>query len=171
MLKSTDSGFIIFSTELLPSSIPIIKIKKDTIKAEIYSILPCPKGCSSSTGLLASFVPAMVMIPEPASDRLFTASAVMDTAPVSVPIRNFTAHSRRLHAIPNVPLKTPSFSRDTAGLHLCFFIDLSIIRLIIAVTSHFGNCIIFSTLKQYNYVIYYANKDLYGDKDEKIIDN
>ncbi len=43
-LNLTSSGCMIFSMLLFPSSNPIKNIKKDTISALIYSILPCPNG-------------------------------------------------------------------------------------------------------------------------------
>ena len=52
----------IFSTELLNSSTPITIMSIDTIKPDIYSILPCPYGCSESAGLDASFISIIILI-------------------------------------------------------------------------------------------------------------
>ena len=46
--KVISSGCNIFEIELLKKVNPTSITRKDTIKAAIYSILPCPKGCSAS---------------------------------------------------------------------------------------------------------------------------
>ena len=59
---------------LYPTSIT----RKATISAAIYSILPCPNGCSLSAGFPAIFTPIRLMIEEPASYRLLYASAITE---------------------------------------------------------------------------------------------
>ena len=44
ILNSTVSGEIIFSTEVLPSSKPTRIMSMETIKPDMYSKRPCPKG-------------------------------------------------------------------------------------------------------------------------------
>ena len=43
-----------------------------------------------------------------ASERLFMASAVMDTEPDTVPTSSFMAHSSKLAAMPTMPLSRPT---------------------------------------------------------------
>ena len=50
--------------------------KNATISPEIYSILPCPKGCSLSAGLPESLNPNIVTNEAPTSERLLKASAI-----------------------------------------------------------------------------------------------
>lgn len=45
---------------------------------EMYSMRACPYGCSGSAGLPAILKPSRVITEEPASERLLTASAVME---------------------------------------------------------------------------------------------
>ena len=51
--------------------------------------------------------PTSVMMLDEASDRLFTASAVTEMLPNSVPTKSFAAHSRALHAMPTAPARLP----------------------------------------------------------------
>ena len=141
MLKLTSSGLNILITEDLPSSTPIKRIMNDTIKADIYSSLPWPKGCSLSTGLLASLAPAIVTTFEPASDKLLNASAVIDTEPDTVPIMNLTMHRKALQIIPHQPLIVPTFSRprevETSYLLFIIFIRNFVIKNHPTITVYF----------------------------------
>ena len=107
ILKSSVSGCMIFSIELLASSNPITRISPDTARADMYSSLPWPNGCSLSTGLLASFVPAIVTEFDAISDKLFNASAVTEIEPERLPTINLNTDKIRLHIIPTMPLITP----------------------------------------------------------------
>ena len=114
-------GCRIFTTEPFRSSKLTTNIDTATISAEIYSILPWPKGCSLSSGLLESFVPVRVTTFDAQSERLLTASAVTETAPVSEPSVNLITQSSILHIIPTEALRLlsdmrrafPLFSRLT----------------------------------------------------------
>ena len=70
-----------------------------------------PKGCLASAGLPASLNPTSMMMEEPESVRLFTASAMMATLPESSPAAILMANSSRLVAIPTAPAALPLFSR------------------------------------------------------------
>ena len=48
------------------------------IKAEIYSALPCPKGCSLSAGLTDTLVPIKLITEDAASDRLLNPSDITE---------------------------------------------------------------------------------------------
>ena len=58
--------------------------------------------------------PTSVTIEPDASDRLLTASAVIDTLPEIVPARSLSANSRRLQTMPVTPASRPYPAR-TAG--------------------------------------------------------
>ena len=73
----------------------------------MYSILPWPNGCSLSLALLDSFAPAIVTTFDAASDRLFTASAVIATEFENEPTMNFATQSIILQKIPTAPLSIP----------------------------------------------------------------
>ena len=60
-----------------------------------------------SAGLAESLNPTSVMMLEDASDKLFTASAVTEILPNSVPIKSFAAHRRALHTMPTAPARFP----------------------------------------------------------------
>ena len=97
--------------EVMPSSRPKNSTIKDTITPDRYSILAWPKGCFSSAGFPASLKPTSMMMEDPESVRLFTASARMATLPETHPARSFRAHSSRLVAMPTAPAALPLFSR------------------------------------------------------------
>ena len=103
--NSTSCGSMIFSMLDLASSMPIRKIKNETIMALMYSARPWPNGWSSSTGFFAIFAPMIVTTFDEASDRLLAASAVMETELVNRPTANFTAVKIRLQQMPAPPLK------------------------------------------------------------------
>ena len=106
-LKSTSSGWRIFSREDLPSSTPISKISMDTTRPERYSIRPWPKGWWVSGFCPASWKPSSVTTEDPASERLLKASAVMAMEPERVPAKNFPAKSRTLKKMPTAPQRMP----------------------------------------------------------------
>ena len=101
------SGWRIFSTELLASSTPTSKMAPATMRPEMYSMRPWPKGWSSSAFLAAIWKPTRVTTEEPASERLLKASAVMAMDPVSRPARNFPRERSRLRKIPTPPVSRP----------------------------------------------------------------
>ena len=51
--------------------------------------------------------PTRVIIEEAASERLLTASAVMEIAPVTIPVVSFAINKIMLQIIPTIPAKTP----------------------------------------------------------------
>ncbi len=101
------SGFITLVKELLKQEKPTCRIKKDTTNADIYSNLPCPKGCSLSAGLSASLTPIKPIMEEAASDKLLKASAVTDILFIKNPIINFVPKRIILHIIPTTLDNTP----------------------------------------------------------------
>ena len=85
----------------------MISIATETRKPEIYSILPCPKGCSES-GLCPEIRnPIKVIIEDPASDRLLNASAVMAIDPLKKPAIHFPRKRRIFKPIPTAPQRVP----------------------------------------------------------------
>ncbi len=80
-----------------------------------YSMRACPKGCSRSAGRAAMRKETSEMICEPASDRLFTASACTDRAPLRTPTMNFPAASSRFSAMPTAPAMVP-YARRPVGV-------------------------------------------------------
>ena len=71
------SGWIILSTDSLRDPIPAPRMMKAIAMVVIYSIRPCPNGCSLSAPFAASFVPTIVNTDERTSVKLFTASRMM----------------------------------------------------------------------------------------------
>ena len=112
--KSTASGRMIFSTLLLRSSKPIRMISIATIRPEMYSIRPWPKGWSRSGSCAARWKPRRDTTEEPASLRLFSASAVMAMEPLRRPAKSFKAHSSTFSTIPASPQSIPQ-RRRTLG--------------------------------------------------------
>ena len=110
----TSSGCRILSREDLASSTPISRISPATIRPDMYSMRPWPKGWSVSGFLPARRKPSSVTAEEPASDRLLKASAVTAMEPDSCPAKNFPANSRMFSAIPTAPHRVP-YARRTAG--------------------------------------------------------
>ena len=106
-LTESASGDAIFSAEDLKSSTPTRVMSRETIKPDMYSIRPWPKGCSGSAGRLAIFSPAMVTTEEPVSDRLLKASAIMDTLPDKRPASSLKANKMRLQIMPVIPASRP----------------------------------------------------------------
>ena len=100
-------GFKIFSTELFNNSNPINKIRAETIRPAIYSILPWPNGWSWSAGFPAILKPIRVTMEEPASERLLKASATIEIAPVKRPARILIVNKSKLQHIPTAPANVP----------------------------------------------------------------
>ena len=86
--KSMSCGWIIFSTESLKSSKPMITIITDTNRPDRYSSLPCPKGCSGSGSADDNLKPSRVITEDPASDKLLKASAVIAIEWLNNPAKN-----------------------------------------------------------------------------------
>ena len=70
------SGLRIPFTDSMSEEIPAYMMIAAITVVVMYSMRPCPNGCSRSAARLESFVPAMVMMDEMASDRLLTASRI-----------------------------------------------------------------------------------------------
>ncbi len=83
----------------------------DIISPEIYSIRAWPYGCPASAGFPDILKLISVTMADPESDRLLTASAIMDMLPARTPAVIFTAHSNRLVTIPVMPDSFPYASR------------------------------------------------------------
>ena len=105
--KATSSGWKILPTLSRRSSTPSSSTMKATASEAMYSMRAWPKGWSASAGLPASLKPMSVMMEDPASERLLTASAVMATDPETDPARNFPAKSSALSAMPTMPDSLP----------------------------------------------------------------
>lgn len=100
-------GFMILPKESLNSSKPMMSMIAATASVATYSILACPYGCSSSALCAAILKPAIVMIDEPASDRLLNASAVTAIEWLIVPAKNLPQKSRIFKKIPTIPQRIP----------------------------------------------------------------
>lgn len=105
--KVTVSGWRILSKEDLASSTPISRIRPATIRPDMYSMRPWPKGWSVSGFLPARRKPSSVTAEEPASDRLLKASAVTAMEPDSCPAKNLPMNSRIFSAMPTAPHRVP----------------------------------------------------------------
>ena len=105
--KFSFSGVHILLKESFRKVNPTSSTRKDTIRAAIYSILPCPKGWSLSAGFSAIFTPTKLMMDDPASDRLLNASAVTETLWSTSPTINFTIKRNTLQKIPTMLASTP----------------------------------------------------------------
>ena len=101
------SGVRSFPILLLKKVNPTSMTRKETISAAIYSILPWPKGCSSSAGLSAIFTPTKLITEEAASERLLKASAVTEILFITIPITTLAANSSTLQQIPTRLESTP----------------------------------------------------------------
>ena len=98
-----------------------------TIKAVIYSILPCPHGWSLSTSFCDILKPIIVTTDEPASVTLFKASEIIDIEFETMPTINFNIESNIFTIIP-VTLETiPYFPRTS----MFFIFSLSFINKLI----------------------------------------
>ena len=115
-LLSIGSGERSLPSDDQMSSNPMTSIATDTRSPEIYSILPCPNGCSGSGSCPESRKPINVMIEEPASDRLLNASAVIAIEPLTVPAIHLPKKSRIFSPIPTAPLKMPYACRTSGEL-------------------------------------------------------
>lgn len=124
MLKSISDGFIAVSIDERKSSTPTSIITSEISRPVIYSILPWPYGCSWSADFPAILKPTRVITDEAASVRLFIASAVIDIAPVKIPVISFEMQRIILHIIPTIPAIAP-YERRTTRL---FIFSLSLIK-------------------------------------------
>ena len=95
------------SIEDLISSTPIVRITKARIRAETYSILPCPNGWSLSAGLPEILNPARLITDETASKILFAPSATIETLRGIVPKIILNTERITLRMIPTTPLRMP----------------------------------------------------------------
>ncbi len=113
-------GWRILSKEDVSNSNPTRIINISTIKPEIYSSRPCPKGCSLSTGFAAKRKPINVTTDEPASEMLLNASAMMATEPARIPKTSFPINRRTLRIMPVNPAIDAylplTFTSVTSGL-------------------------------------------------------
>ena len=73
----------------------------------MYSILPCPKGCSGSGFCPEIRNPMSVIMEEPASERLLKASAVMAMELLRIPAIHFPRKRSRFRPIPTAPQSVP----------------------------------------------------------------
>ena len=105
--NAASSGWMILSMLVLISSKPSSRMMKATTSDAMYSMRAWPKGWSSSAGLPASLNDSSEITDEPASERLLTASAAMDTEPDTVPTMNFPANSSALSTMPVRPVSCP----------------------------------------------------------------
>ena len=85
-------------------------------RAVRYSARPCPKGCFLSAGLLASFVPTIVITEDSTSLRLFTESIMIAIEFVIKPTTTLNIERKIFAAIPIMLVLTIMLSR------LSFFI-------------------------------------------------
>ncbi len=90
------------------------------MSAEIYSIRPCPCGCSLSAGRFANFTPTIVTTEDAVSDRLLKASAMTAILPANHPTPNFTPNNKILARIPINPEIKMSRSRPSSLVSSCF---------------------------------------------------
>lgn len=109
-LLSIGSGLRSLPMEDPISSNPMTRIATDTRRPEIYSILPCPNGCSGSGSCPESRKPINVMIDDPASERLLNASAIIAIEPLIVPASHFqrTAKYSVRFLLPRLILRMPA---------------------------------------------------------------
>lgn len=130
-------GFMILPKESLNSSKPMMSMIAATASVATYSILACPYGCSSSALCAAILKPAIVMIDEPASDRLLNASAVIEIAPLSIPAKSLPAKSMRFKNIPTIPHSMPYLFRfQCLFLSLAFTLPLFLFYILIYSLFH-----------------------------------
>ena len=105
--KLISSGCSTLPKEVLNSENPTCMTRKATIKAAIYSILPWPKGWSSSAGFSAILTPTKPIMEEAASDRLLNASAITDMLCTRMPIQSLDTKRSRLQLIPTMLVSVP----------------------------------------------------------------
>lgn len=98
-LKETLSLLRIFSKEDFKKVHPTNITKKEIIKDEIYSYLPCPLGCSLSGGLIERLNANKFIKEDAESDRLLKASAVIEILFKTNPINNFIKNKMKFRKI------------------------------------------------------------------------
>ena len=99
------TGFNILSIDDFTNWIPTSITINATISADIYSSLPCPKGCSLSGGILANLNPTIVITDDAISDKLLNASAIIAILDVNKPTDNFTPNNIKFAIIPTIPAR------------------------------------------------------------------
>lgn len=99
---------IVFSASIIISP-PTRRMIKETIIEDIYSILACPKGCPLSAGLDDILKLISVTIDAPASDRLFSESAIIALEEEISPAISLIIDSKRFKDIPTTPDNDPHF--------------------------------------------------------------
>ena len=117
-LNSVSAGCIILSRESVNSSKPIIKIINETISDATYSKRSCPNGWSRSAGFAEMRKLTNEITDDAASERLLSASAVIEILPASVPVMNFPANRRRFIAIPTMLAIVPQVLRTDRSVGL-----------------------------------------------------
>ena len=73
----------------------------------MYSILPCPKGCSASGFFPEILNPKIVTTEAAASERLLKASATTETEFAISPAKSLKENKKRLKQIPVIPQRIP----------------------------------------------------------------
>ena len=122
---------------------PAPRMMKAIAMVVIYSIRPCPNGCSLSAPFAASFVPAIVNTEERTSVKLFTASRIMAMEFDANPIIILKMTSTTL---PIMPLILASvIPRLRSALFSCKIILLHLLHTI---------CTILNNLYVYVYLYY-----------------
>lgn len=104
-------GFRILLKEDMHETTPRTQIMSATRNAEMYSYLACPKGCSSSAGLLESLKPNNVTNDEMPSERLFMASDMIATEPLINPTISLLTNKIKFVIIPYKLVAMPYFKR------------------------------------------------------------
>ena len=88
----------LFTAETTSSS-PVTTKRTAMTKVAMFSIRPCPWGCSESGSLPLILNPTKTTIDEAISEKVWTASAIAAILPMAMPIISFTVKRKRLPAI------------------------------------------------------------------------
>ena len=112
--------------DLISEEIPAYIMIAAIIVVVMYSMRPCPKGCSRSAFLLESLVPTMVMIDEIASERLFTASRVTAIELDKMPTAALNAASATLAAMPMALVRIMALSRSEEVIVTCDWVIINL---------------------------------------------
>ena len=98
---------------------PTRRIRNEITIDAMYSILACPNGWSRSAGFADILKLTNVMIDEPASERLFNASAIIAADALIIPIKSLIKARNIFVHIP-----TTLVSEPYAFLTVGFFVSL-----------------------------------------------
>ena len=109
LFEGKSAGVIIAFTPSLKAIIPKAIMMKLTTKLAIYSILAWPKGWFLSAGLPLILNPNKEMTQLAKSDKLFTASAIIDIFNINNPIMILLTNKIKLEISPKVDPKNPYF--------------------------------------------------------------